>query len=260
MCTLIALVRPHARVPLVVAANRDEYLDRPAAGPAILDVGERRILAPRDPPAGGPWLGLNESRLFAALTNRPNPAPDKSLRSRGLLVLDALAETTAQRAAERLAGLPAGAYNPFNLFVADAERAFVAVYEGAPRVTELAPGPHVIGNADPDDRRVPKVARLLDAAEAVAAGPREWWLQGLAAICRGHEPDAPLASACVHAGAYGTRCSTLLALGEDADESELHFSDGPPCAADLRDRTDLLRALPSRTADPARGARVGSLR
>lgn len=260
MCTLIALFRPHPRVPLVVAANRDEYLDRPAAGPAILERGGRRILAPRDLQAGGTWLGLNDRSVFAALTNRPNPAPDASLRSRGLLVLDALAETSAERAAERLGSLASGAYNPFNLFVADAERAFVAVYEGAPRVTELAPGAHVIGNADPDDRRVAKVARLLDAAEAVAAGPREWWLQGLAAICRGHDAEGLRASACVHAGGYGTRSSTLLALDEDPSRCELHFSDGPPCTADLRDRTALLRALPSSSADPARGARVGSLR
>jgi uncharacterized protein with NRDE domain len=260
MCTLIALHRPHPRVPLVVAANRDEYLDRPAAGPVLSDLGERRVLAPRDLRAGGTWLGLNDRGVFAALTNRPNPTPDPALRSRGLLVLDALGEASARRAAETLAALPARAYNPFNLFVADGLEAFVAVYDGTPRVTELAPGAHVIGNADPDDRSVPKLARLLDAAEAVAAGPREWWLEGLAALCRSHEGEEPLGAPCVHRGGYGTRSSTLLLIDEDPAFSEMRFAEGPPCRTDHRDWTPLLRELPRSGEERAGGALVGSLR
>jgi uncharacterized protein with NRDE domain len=260
MCTLIAFHRPDPRVPLLVAANRDEYLDRPAAGPAWAERGERRILAPRDLRAGGSWLGLNDRGVFAALTNRPCPSLDRSLRSRGLLVLDALAATSAREAADALAALPARAYNPFNLFVADGAEAFVAVYEGVPRVTELAPGAHVIGNADPDDRSVAKVARLLDAAEAVVAAPREWWIEGLAAVCRGHDGATPLGAACVHHGGYGTRSSTLLLIDRDPAHSELHFADGPPCRADHRDLTPLLDELPRSGAGHPRGALVGSLR
>jgi len=260
MCTLIALHRPYPRVPLLVAANRDEYLDRPAAGPALGEHGARRVLAPRDLRAGGTWLGLNDCGVFAALTNRPNPKPDPARRSRGLLVLDALAQPTAGRAAEALAALPARAYNPFNLFVSDGEEAFVAVYQDGPRVTELAPGVHVIGNADPDDRSAPKIARLLDAAERVAAGPREWWLEGLAAVCRGHDGEGPLGAACVHHGGYGTRSSTLLRIDGDPARSELRFSDGPPCRTDLRDLTPLLHELPHPGVAADGGAQVGSLR
>ena len=197
--------------------------------------------------------------MFAALTNRPNPTPDASLRSRGLLVLDALGARTAREAADALAALPAGAYNPFNLFVADGREAFVAVYAGAPNVTELAPGAHVIGNADPDDRGVPKVARLLDAAERVAAGPREWWLEGLAAICRSHDGDGPLGAACVHHGGYGTRSTTLLALDAEPAASRLLFAEGPPCRAELRDRSSFLQEL-FRNGAVTEGAQVGSLR
>jgi uncharacterized protein with NRDE domain len=260
MCTLIALHRPDPRVSLVVAANRDEYLDRPAADPALWMHAGRRILAPRDLRAGGTWLGLSECGVFAALTNRPNPSPDPTRRSRGWLVLDALAAPTARRAAEGLAELPAGAYNPFNLFVSDGEEAFVAEYLGAPRVTELERGAHLIGNAGLDDRSVPKVARLLEAAEAVAGGPREWWLEGLAAVCRAHDGEAPLGSACVHHGGYGTRSSTLLMLDRDPARSELRFADGPPCATEYRDLTDLLRELPQPGAALADEAVVGSLR
>lgn len=244
MCTLILLHRPVPGVRLVVAANRDEYLDRPACGPTIHRRDGSAVLAPRDLHAGGTWLGLNREGVFAALTNRPNAAPDPSRRSRGLLVLDALAAASADEAAEGMADLPAGEYNPFNLVVADGERAYVAVYADGPRVTELAPGAHVVGNADPDDRSVAKVDRLLGEVERVAAGPREGWLDGLAAVCRGHDGEASLGAACVHHGGYGTRSSTLLRIDDDPGRSELYFADGPPCRTSYRDLTFLLHELP----------------
>jgi hypothetical protein len=120
-------------------------------------------------------------------------------------------------------------------------------------VAELAPGVHVVGNADPDDRRVPKVARLLDAAGAAAQGPEEALLDALAAVCRDHDTaGGPLGAACVHAGDYGTRSSTLLCLAQDPERSALRHAEGPPCEARYRDRTPLLRALrdePGRVRD-----------
>jgi uncharacterized protein with NRDE domain len=244
MCTLIALHSADPQVPLVIAANRDEYLDRPAAGPALREVAGRRVLAPLDLRAGGTWLGLSETGVFAALTNRPTASPDPGRRSRGLLVLDALGAASAEEAAARLGALAPGLYNGFNAFVADGLRAFVCVYAETPDVTELGPGAHVLGNADPDDRSVAKIARLLAEAERVASGPQEWWLEGLAAVCRGHEgEEGPLAPACIHHGGYGTRSSTLLRLETDLAVSELRFADGPPCRTPYRDVSPLLKEL-----------------
>jgi len=250
MCTLIALHRCFPEAPLVIAANRDEYLDRPAEGPSLRRAGERAILAPRDLRAGGTWWGLNDRGLFAALTNRPTRALDASRRSRGLLVTDALADGSAARAAERLARLPARAYNPFNLFLCDDEDALVVVYEDKPSLMALSPGPHVIGNADPDTRRVPKVARLLGEVERVAAGRSHDALEALAGVCRVHGAGAtPLEDTCIHAGGYGTRSSTLLQRGECGEADRLRFADGPPCQTGYRDFTLLLRALdPNRLA------------
>ena len=70
MCTLIAIHRTVTGAPLVVAANRDEYLDRPAEGPSIHEKPGGPVLAPRDVRAGGTWLGINPMGVFAGVTNR----------------------------------------------------------------------------------------------------------------------------------------------------------------------------------------------
>jgi len=247
MCTLIALHRCVVGAPLMIAANRDEFFERPAEGPVIWETEEGRILAPRDLRAGGTWLGLNSQGVFAAVTNRRCLEPDPSRRSRGLLVLDALRSARAADAADELEGLPIDAYNPFNLLVADARSAHLVTYDGKPRRIELEPGVHVIGNGDPEDRGHAKLARVRASARRVASGAPVLALDGLAGICRDHAGDAAIDSACVHAGPYGTRSSTLLRVASDG-ASELRFADGAPCEHAYRDFTALLGELDSRRA------------
>jgi uncharacterized protein with NRDE domain len=251
MCTLIVLHRCIAGAPLVVAANRDEFHERPTEGPALRDTsiegsgdtrqegfggvrGARRVVAPRDLRAGGTWLGVNADGLFAAVTNRRCESPEPTRRSRGWLVMEALTEPDAQRAVDRLQDLPESAYNPFNLFVADAETAHLVTYAERPERIDLAPGAHVIGNVHPDEPS-PKLARLRN--ELAASVASDVTFDGLAEACRTHISTGPLESTCVHAGAYGTRSSTLLRLGDDP---ALHYADGPPCEAPYRDLTPLL--------------------
>jgi uncharacterized protein with NRDE domain len=244
MCTLIALHRCIPGVPLVVAANRDEFADRPARGPALRETEHGIVVAPLDARAGGTWLGVNPSGMFAAITNRRSDAPDPGRRSRGLLVLDALGAPSAADAAEAVAAAPPGAYNPFNLFVADRERAFAITYGSAPKCIELAPGPHVIGNADLDAPPPAKVTRLAERVAKLANAPDASLLERLAELCRGHDGGgAPTDAACVHAGSYGTRSSTLLRLDEAAAASELFFADAAPCLTAYQDFTPLLREL-----------------
>ena len=72
--------------PLVVAANRDERLDRPAHSLCVLREHAPRILGGRDDLAGGTWLAVNEHGVVAGLTNRPSPGGrDPTKRSRGEL-------------------------------------------------------------------------------------------------------------------------------------------------------------------------------
>ncbi len=245
MCTLIAIHRSVPGYPLVVAANRDEYLSRPAAGPALRRTPGGWVVAPLDLHAGGSWLGLNRRGVFSALTNLKNDEPDPKRESRGLVVMEALAAASAERAATRLGALPEGRYNPFNCLVADAERAYLLVYRDVPQLRELPPGVHVIGNGDAGDTALPKVGRVLRRARAAANLPRERLLEALADICREHDcADHPLDDTCVHlADTYGTRSSILLELTGSLEESRLLYADGPPCVEQYEDCSSLLDEL-----------------
>lgn len=98
--------------------------------------GGRKVLAPLDLRAGGTWLGMNAESVFVAVTNLRNESPDPDRRSRGMVVMDALREPTAARAADWLKALPEETYNPFHCFVADLDRAFHVVYRDRPRIQE----------------------------------------------------------------------------------------------------------------------------
>lgn len=240
MCTLIVLHRCFEAAPLVVAANRDEFFERPAEGPALRETAYGKLAAPRDERAGGTWLGLNEHGLFAAITNRRCESPDPDRRSRGLIVMDALAAATARDAAEEIERLQTDAYNPFNLLLADRHTAHLFSYAGTPERIDLAPGPHVIGNLHPNELN-PKLARQRQEAARAAEAPAERVLDELEALCGSHAGDGPFEHTCVHAEPYGTCSSTLLRLGPGG--SELRYADGAPCRREYRDFTNLLFEL-----------------
>lgn len=221
MCTLIAI---HRTVPgrwLVVAANRDEFFDRPSEGPAVRSGQEIPLLAPRDIRAGGTWLGLNKKGVFSALTNLRDPNPDPLRKSRGRVVTDCLRRASAAEAVSDLMKIKPGVHNPFNAFIADRENAYLVVYRETPALVELEPGVHVVGNTDPRDldlgKGVPsKIDRARSEARRIAGLRPGEVVEALGDLCRSHaEEEASLDDLCVHMGdSYGTRSSILLELTE----------------------------------------------
>src|SRR5262245_17160908 len=121
MCLLIVAFRVHPDAPLVVAANRDEWLARPALAMDVLRDADPRVLGGRDLLAGGTWLAVSERGLVAGLTNLPAPTGrDPGKRSRGELPLRlALAPTAAEAAAAFAREVRPADYNPCWLLVAD---------------------------------------------------------------------------------------------------------------------------------------------
>ncbi|MGH7786051.1 MAG: NRDE family protein, partial [Candidatus Binatia bacterium] len=112
MCTLAAYVRMSPALPLLVAANRDEFLDRPTAEPGIIAV-DPWVVAGQDLNAGGTWFGVNQHGLVVGLLNRRRTdGPDPSKRSRGLLCLEMLQARDPAAAVARLRAVAGAAYNP----------------------------------------------------------------------------------------------------------------------------------------------------
>ena len=172
MCTILLSFEPgrEARYPVVVAANRDEFLAREAAPPGISPSTEDpnlRILCGTDLTAGGTWMGLNSAGVFAGLTNRytGNP-PDRSKRSRGALVTECLQHRSVDEVVSLLEGADLAAYNPFNLLLADTSKAYVCTNLELRR-RFLPAGIHVLTNADLDEGGGEKGKRLAAPFEAL---------------------------------------------------------------------------------------------
>src|SRR6201981_1866478 len=159
MCTLVILRRPEHDWPVIIGANRDEMIDRPALPPARHWPDRAEVVAGRDLLAGGSWLGVNDWGVAAAVLNRHGSlGPAAGQRSRGELVLEALDHADAVAAAEALTYLDPTAYRTFNLIVADARDAFWLRHAGGSRI-ELHPvkdGLSMIAAGGPDDPRAPR--------------------------------------------------------------------------------------------------------
>lgn len=170
MCTVIVLHRPGEPWPILLAANRDERLDRAWEAPAFHWPG---VIGGRDSTAGGTWMAMNRAGVVATVLNRPGslgPAPGK--RSRGELPLMALEAESAEAAVQRLTALDAGLWRPFNAVVADARGAwFVAgLGEGRQIAEALPPGVAMVTAHPPNDLTSPRTARHLPRFQAAQIG------------------------------------------------------------------------------------------
>jgi uncharacterized protein with NRDE domain len=119
MCLLFFSYQVKPGYPLVVAANRDEFLVRPTAPLGYLD-RQKSLLGGRDLRAGGTWLGLTSGYRFAALTNyREEGSHHDGSRSRGEIVIGFLSGRSSPKTFVRELSGKADHYNGFNLIVGD---------------------------------------------------------------------------------------------------------------------------------------------
>lgn len=118
MCLIAFAIDASPRWPLVIAANRDEFLNRPT-GPLArwtTDTG-KEVISGRDLRAGGTWLGLNPGGRMAMLTNVREPHPMAGERSRGELVMRWL--EGGMDASQFMAQTDSALYGAFNLVLGD---------------------------------------------------------------------------------------------------------------------------------------------
>lgn len=147
---------------IVIAANRDEMINRAWDSPAAHWPDHPGIIAGRDATAGGTWMGLNRHGIMAAILNRHGTlGPAAGKLSRGELPLLALCYPTAAQAARAISGLDASLYRSFNLVIADKSAAFfcAGLEQGYPALTQLTPGTWMITSGEPNEFALPRIAR-----------------------------------------------------------------------------------------------------
>ena len=241
MCTLAIFFKAVRDWPVIVAANRDEFLKRPALAAMTL-LESPHVVGGKDLKAGGTWLGVNEHGLVAGLLNRRVETPaNLDARSRGLLCLDVLRHRTTAEALAYVRAQRAADYNPFNLLIASRDDAVVA-YNRASAIESatLTPGPHLLTNLDLDDFECPRISRSYGQFAALAETTE--FLQDpvamraqLGALLADHVTQLDPRNGrpnglCLHLGEYGTRSSSLIFMGADG-RTEHFFAPGPPCTA-----------------------------
>jgi uncharacterized protein with NRDE domain len=239
MCLLVVLSRIIPGAPLVVAANRDEWLDRPALAMTSLSEAPA-VRGGRDERAGGTWLATSESGLVAGLTNAPtNMPPIAPKRSRGELPLLLARLPGALKAARALqSSIRSEEFNPCWMLCGDRD---ALVYldlstSGRPHVEQLEPGIYILEN------RPLGPSPKTDFVRALLGQPpceHDALTRRLESLLASHEiPPAALAradgrppqtgAACVHAGPYGTR-SAQIVIVPDRGAPYIRFTTGPSC-------------------------------
>ncbi len=252
MCLLAVQYRLVPESPILVAANREEYFDRPSLPPSIQS-GKPRVLCGMDQKGGGTWLGVNQNGVFVGLCNRATSVPLFGQRSRGLLALDLLRCSSADRALEKAEGEFAKTrYDGCNIIVADANSGYAIHADERQEVVELKDGLNIIGARnlnDPEDQRVQMARRLLTLQ--TLDSPVKFLAVASKVFARSPVgPGRP--SMVVRNGDYGTISSTLIALGVKPRDAIYQFSNGAPDQVKYEDFSPMLRDILSRGLREAR--------
>jgi len=225
VCLILFAWQAHPRYELVLAANRDEFHERPTA-PAAFWPEQPEILAGRDLEAGGTWLGVTRSGRFAALTNyRESARPASGAQvSRGLLVNGWLAGVSDPLGAARRLAAAGADYGGYNLLLGHpGELAYLSNRGAAPQA--VAAGVHGLSN-HLLDTAWPKVRAGRERLSAMLADdyvdPES--LFGLLTDAEPTEGTLPNGAAArlapenlarqlfIRSPVYGTRCSTVLLI------------------------------------------------
>ncbi|MBK9245800.1 MAG: NRDE family protein [Burkholderiales bacterium] len=255
MCLAVVAWQVHPDYPLVLAANRDEFYAR-STRPASWWGQSVALLAGRDEEAGGTWLGITRSGRLALLTNVRAPSErNPHAPSRGAIAIGALQSPQAAGQWLREQAPRMGAYNGFNLLIAEPG----VSKGGVPRLVyytnrrddgpqPLAPGIYGLSNAYLDTPW-PKVVRAVSAFACALAGRVD--ADSLLTLMADRRPvrdselpstgvplewERALASIQIRAHGYGTRSTTVVTVRRDGVTSFLERSFAPETPELHRDR------------------------
>ncbi|MFT5544176.1 MAG: hypothetical protein ACI97K_001623 [Glaciecola sp.] len=230
MCILFIAVNQHPKFPLIIAANRDEFYERPTSNSAFWE-HQKDILAGKDKQAGGTWMGINKNGDISALTNIRAPGKEvENAVTRGELVLNYLLGSKTQREnyPQTLAESKAS-YNGYNLLFGNLEQLYVYNNFDDSCIL-LEPGVYGLSNASLNSPW-PKISTGRDALAKYCQHADVLDTEHLFELLRNDKPaedhvlpktgvpiewERRLSSIFIQSPEYGTRSSTLLMLDNDS--------------------------------------------
>ena len=227
MCLIFLSFNQHPDYPLIIAANRDEFYDRPASSIGLWPEYPN-ILAGKDLTGGGTWFGVTKSGYFAMLTNYRDMANIKAnAPTRGKLVLDYLAGEFD--ASNYLLALDASAslYNGYNIILGTLNDPWYYSNQNH-ELFRLGTGLYGLSNALLDTKW-PKVETGKDKFKQIIEGESLdfealfsfMYDKTLAPDDKlpdtgiGYEKEKLLSSMFIELPGYGTRNTTLLVRDKD---------------------------------------------
>lgn len=242
MCLILFSYKSHPIYPLILAANRDEFYERPTAQ-ASFRKEPPDMLAGRDLKKGGTWLGMTKTGRIAAITNfRDLQNLKDGAPSRGGLVSEFLRGN--EDPVEYIQNIRqiSNSYNGFNLILGNRSGLFYFSNEGD-LFREISPGIHGLSNhllGTP----WPKVERgrgLLDSLISKTGNPPPDEIFHILADTSKpddrHLPDTGiglewerlLSSIFIESEIYGTRSSTIILVDRENNVTfiERSFTAGP---------------------------------
>ena len=230
MCIIFIAFEARADYPLILAANRDEFYNRPSAAAGWWD-DTPGIFAGRDLVGWGTWLGVTRSGRFAAVTNYRDPAGNIGTVSRGDLVANFLKGNSLAREYLEDVKTHADEFSGFNLLVGEMTKRRRELFYYSNRGNEIMKlGTGIYGLSNHLlDTPWPKVAIGKQEFEGLI-GRSELDKEGLFRLLAdsalapdetlpdtgvGLEIERVLSAIFIKTADYGTRCSTVLTFDRE---------------------------------------------
>jgi transport and Golgi organization protein 2 len=219
MCTVLLRFDPDAAWPVLFAAVRDEFSDRPWDPPAEHWPDRPGLIGGRDREAGGTWLAVDPAgRSVTAVLNGRPPLPVDDPLTRGTLPLDGVPADPAR-------------YNAFHLVHATPAGVDVWTWDGTLTHRSLGPGDHVVVNQGVDVNDLPAFHAVPAVDPRPGQASREAWgawvdvLEG--GTFTGVEPRPLIVRASFDGRPYGSGSASLVALSRDRVRFDFTANPGP---------------------------------
>ena len=223
MCLIFVVLNQDAHFPVIIAANRDEFYDRPTQKAEFWPECPT-LLAGRDEQAGGTWLGITKEGRFAAVTNYREPENNNAPRiSRGHIVKELLMNDQASPIIENNPHTYAG----FNCIFGQINKPLHYFSNRYPQKLVLTTGIHGLSNAHINSAW-PKITSGKQAISSLLQ--QDFNLDAWMLMLRdtqtapdhelpdtgiGIEKERLLSPRFIASNEYGTRCSTVITVSHD---------------------------------------------